>query len=308
MCGGWGVPEDDELSPDEGGCGKKKVTAAGIDKSKRGFTTAAMASPVLMSLLSKPAWSDVACSISGLTSGNVSSPGGLPGPCGGSNGGKGHGCTPGFWKNNPVAWGATGYSPGKCKDDDYKGNSSKCDAWDPTAVTGMATTFTQAFICSPPSLGVGVDASSLMEILQVTVKVNGNKESYDTANHAMQAHWVAALLNASAAPGLYGSTADQVINAVCQVIDTTASFTSQELHATLELMNERGCVFDAHGDYQMCGEEKLKNDEGECIPACVGDAQFDVNTGQCIPMGSWRADTHCSIQDFNDDKCGIDTI
>ena len=49
MCGGWGVPEDDELSPDDGGCGKKKavgdkVIGPSFDKGRRGFTSASLAS------------------------------------------------------------------------------------------------------------------------------------------------------------------------------------------------------------------------------------------------------------------------
>lgn len=284
MCGGWGVPEDDELSPDEGDCGKKKATEAGVDKSKRGFTTAAMASPVLMSLLSKPAWSQAACSISGLTSGNVSSPGGEPGPC------DGMGCTPGYWKNNPEAWFInTPYSPGTCAA--YQGQS--CKEW----TSGTGDIFLTVFGCAPL---IGEAATTtLMDILQLAVKDSGNVVS--DVNHAMQAHWVAALLNASAAPLAYGSDAQQIIDVVCAAAYGTpvngVIISVEQLHATLELMNERGCLMNAHG---FCEENQVNNQEGQCIPACPGNTRFDVNQGTCIENSSWVDGVNCSVQDAID--------
>ncbi|MBQ0720361.1 MAG: hypothetical protein KBT88_02455 [Gammaproteobacteria bacterium] len=295
MCGGWGVPEDDESSTGEGGCGKKKdvgekVLGPSFDKGRRGFTTAAMASPVLMSLLSKPAWSGVACSISGLTSGNVSSPGGLPAPCSGD----GMGCTPGYWKNNPEAWFInTSYSPGTCKT--YKGGSSNCSEWNP----GTGDKFSVVFGCSPL---IGDGDTTLMDILQLGVKDNGNVVA--DVNHAMQAHWVAALLNASVAPLAYGSNAQQIIDVVCAVAYgqpiNNVVITIEELHATLELMNERGCLLNAHG---FCEKNHVNNLEGQCIPSCVGNTQWDVNNRDCYPKNDPRWGTeYCSVQDAIDGK------
>ena len=305
MCGGWGVPEDDELSPDDSGCGKKKavsekVVGPSFDKGRRGFTTAAMASPILMSLLSKPAWSQVACSISGLTSGNVSSPGGVPGPCSGD----GMGCTPGYWKNNPEAWFInTPYSPGTCAT--YQGQS--CKEWEPNTGDKFATVFG----CSPL---LGDADTTLMDILQLAVKDNGNVVS--NVNHAMQAHWVAALLNASAAPLAYSSDAQQIIDVVCAAAYGTpvngVIISVEELHATLELMNERGCLLNAHG---FCEKDHVNNLEGQCIPSCSGNWRFDVNRDKCIDLklspdhlDGWvdgvdgELGGSCSVQDALDGK------
>jgi len=299
MCGGWGVPEDDELSPDESDCGKpkvvgKKVAGPSFDKSRRGFTTAAMASPVFLSLLSKPAWSGVACSISGLTSGNVSSPGGAPGPCEGPGGG-GMGCTPGFWKNNPGAWFiSTPYSPGTCKT--YQGGSSNCNEWN----TGTGDVFSTVFGCAPLITDPTLPPPTLMDVLQMGVKDNGNVVS--DINHAMQAHWVAALLNASASPLSYGSNAQQVIDVVCAAaygmpINGTTIAVS-DLHDTLVLMNERGCLLNAHG---FCEKNHVNNLEGLCIPSCAGNTQWDVNTKDCIAKNDpgWGS-AYCSVEDAID--------
>lgn len=297
MCGGWGVPEDDDLSTDEGGCGKKKavgekVVGPSFDKGRRGFTTAAMASPVLMSLLSKPAWSGVACSISGLTSGNVSSPGGAPGSCEGPGGG-GMGCTPGYWKNNPAAWFInTSYSPGTCKT--YNGSSSNCREWN----TELGDKFSVVFGCSPIHGDAG---TTLLDILQLGVKSNG--KTVDDINHAMQAHWVAALLNASASPLAYGSSPQDVINAVCAAIDGAIEINGNtispaDLHATLVLMNERGCQLNAHG---FCGDNQVNNGDGLCIPSCSAGFQWDVNSKSCKDQNDPRwgdvAERYCSIDD-----------
>jgi len=296
MCGGWGVPEDDELSPDEGGCGKekaigKKVMGPSFDKSRRGFTTAAMASPVLLSLLSKPAWSGVACSISGLTSGNVSSPGGAPGPCEGP-GGEGMGCTPGYWKNNPAAWFInTSYSPGTCKA--YSGNSANCSEWN----SELGDKFSTVFGCSPL---LGDADTTLLDILQLGVKANG--KVVDNINHAMQAHWVAALLNASVSPLAYGSNPQDVIDVVCAAIEGTeingTIISRGDLHATLVLMNERGCQLNAHG---FCGDNQVNNGDGLCIPSCSSGLRWDVNSNSCKDENDllWGdvAGRYCSIED-----------
>ncbi len=295
MCGGWGVPEDDELS--SGDCGKKKATATatGIDKSRRGFTTAAMASPVLLSLLSKPAWSGVACSISGLTSGNVSEPAGAPGPCTGD----GIGCTPGFWKNNPEAWVVnTNYSPGSCASWNNGGN---CTEWS----TEGGTSFYEAFGCYAPGRTEydDVNTPTMMDLLILAEKDGA------TVNHAWQAHWIAALLNASASPS-YGSSPSDIIAAACAVAQggtwdiNGQSIDAAQLHEVLVYMNERGCPMNAHG---FCSGEYVNNAGGICIPSCPGNYQFDVNSKACIPKKDWISGSideggivtagHCSVDD-----------
>jgi|GEM_PF-1251697 len=300
MCGGWGVPEDDESPAGEGGCGKKKavgekVVGPSFDKGRRGFTTAAMASPVLMSLLSKPAWSQVACSISGLTSGNVSSPGGIPSPCSGD----GMGCTPGFWKNNPEAWVVnTHYSPGSCAS---WNNGGKCQEWS----TAGGTSFYAAFGCAAPDGDPDLlDTPTMMDLLIL------GESPHASVNHAWQAHWIAALLNATASPA-YGSSPGDIIAAVCAVASTGTweingqSIDAAQLHATLKLMNERDCAMNAHG---FCEGTFLNNTEGTCIPSCGEGQKFDVNSGDCINEGDWvqggedqlgslTKPVHCSVDE-----------
>ncbi len=299
MCGGWGVPEDDNLSPEEGGCGKKKaigekVVGPSFDKGRRGFTTAAMASPVLMSLLSKPAWSQVACSISGLTSGNVSSPGGVPGPCSGD----GMGCTPGFWKNNPAAWVVnTNFSPGSCAS---WNNGGKCQEWS----TAGGTSFYAAFGCVAPDGDPDLlDTPTMMDLLILAEKDGA------TINHAWQAHWVAALLNASASPA-YGSSPGDIITAVCAVAGggtweiNGQSIDAAQLHATLSLMNERDCAMNAHG---FCSGEFVNNTDGTCIPSCAGNQKFDVNSGTCIQKSDWVSGAYDAVTDtVTPGHCSVD--
>jgi hypothetical protein len=290
MCGGWGVPEDDESSPDDSGCGKKKtvgekVIGPSFDKGRRGFTMAAMSSPILMSLFSKPAWSQVACSISGLTSGNVSKPGGVPGPCSSD----GMGCTPGIWKTHPAGWFInTPYSPGSCKS--YAGGSGNCKEWN----TGTGDKFSTVFGFSPP--GDNANAT-LMDIVSMEEKFGG-----DGVNHAMAAHWVAALLNASAAPLAYGSTAQQVINIVYTVahgdgLVNGVTITKADLHATLVQMNQRNCFMNSFG---FCADGYV-SENGECIPSCEGGKSWDVNTKACIADddNGWGVD-YCTVQDAID--------
>ncbi len=276
MCGGWGVPEDDEQSSDKVDC-SGKADSNEVNKSRRAFTSASVATPVLASLLSRPAWSSV-CSISGLASGNISNAAGTPGVC--TSGDLGVGCTPGFWKNKTAAWARTDYSPGICEA--FNGGSGNCSQLN----SATSTTFISVFGFNPP---LGDGDSTLMSVLMLAVQGGGDTL---VANHAHQAHWVAAVLNASADPISYGQTAAEVIAAVKSVnsIGPEVSFTEDELHTLLEAMNERGCQFNAHGG---CDDNFTEDYlEGRCIPVCGNNQTFDVNSKACIDNANWDANIH----------------
>lgn len=72
------------------------------DPARRKLAGAALGAGAVFTLSSRPVWANQ-CSISGMASGNLSRPGGMP--CGG--------CTPGYWKvcQHLFAWAAAGYSP-----------------------------------------------------------------------------------------------------------------------------------------------------------------------------------------------------
>ena len=278
MCGGWGVPEEDELSPDEGGCGKKKVLGPDFDKSRRAFTSASIATPVVASLLSRPVWGGP-CSISGLASGNLSGRTEQQGECT-------SGCTPGFWKNNTEAWSRTPWSPGNCS---VTNNGGHCTQWNATVGIG-ADSFESVFGFTAPDFNFGV---SLMEILLLSVKGN-----HVDPNHAHQAHWVAAVLNAAADPISYGTTWEKVVEAVrcvhfglgdCLLY---ADISPDQLHTFLSDNNERGCQFNAKGD---CAEGFTSTEDGRCIPACGSDQTYDINTKTCIDNNSWDKNTHSNF-------------
>lgn len=277
MCGGWGVPEDDEQSSDKVDC-SGKTDSNEVNQSRRAFTSASVATPVVASLLSRPAWSSV-CSISGLASGNISNAAGTPGIC--TSGDLGVGCTPGFWKNNTEAWTRTDYSPGHCES--FNGGG-QCKQWN----ADTSAKFSSVFGFTVPN---GDADSTLMSVLLLAVKGGGGLNP----NHAHQAHWVAAVLNASADPISYGQTAAEVIAAVRSVngLGPDVSFTEDELHTLLSTMNARGCQFNAHGE---CGDNFTGDYlDGRCIPVCGNNQTFDVNSEVCIDDAKWDASIHTSF-------------
>lgn len=224
--------------------------------SRRKLAKAALASPILASLATRPVWGTT-CSISGMQSGNTSP--GTPTECEGS------GCTPGYWKGAPEAWVInTPYSPGKCTA--FNSGNGLCKEWN----GGFGTKFSDAFGCGPDD--------TMMDILQKTNQTTATKSgSYNTQLN----HFIAALLNASAAPSTYGATAGQVITVVCETINGTGSFTMESLKDLLARMNEAGgadhCIYNNAG---FCDNNEVSNGT-ECIPSCGKDQGFDLCDNTC---------------------------
>lgn len=246
----------------EGGDNQDKNT--GVNEGRRRLSKAALASPIIASLSTRPVWGTT-CSISGLQSGNTSQPG--KDECEGS------GCTPGFWKNSPEAWLInTPYVPGICLTVDP--NTGLCQEWNGGA---PGTTFNEAFG------GVG-PTDTMMDIL---LKTKATAATSPGAFNTQLNHYVAALLNASASPFTYGADPADVIAAVQAAFSGAPFFNDgspishEELKELFRKMNEAGgsdhCIFNNHG---YCDDNHV-NVNGECIPACGDGTQFDYCTQTC---------------------------
>lgn len=210
-------------------CAEKKATA---NKSRRRFTQAGLAVPVIMSLAGRPVWgTQGACSLSGdIFSANVSN---IDHECT-----PGYGCTPGYWKNNYMGWNTTGYSPGECLE--WEGRSGKCKKLDAT----VGTTFYFVFGYSPLCSGV----TTMMEVLQ-------------ECNGSLDWHAVGAALNAASSSIAYGASLQDVVRAYAMA--RKGLVTPEVLKDVFDNMNNRGCPINAHGE---CEDGYTKNQTGECIP------------------------------------------
>ena len=132
-----------------------------IDQSRRKLTGAALGVSAIFTLASRPVWANQ-CTVSGMASGNLSTPGGVV--CAG--------CTPGYWLNHPMNWPAP-YSAGTCLECN---GGNKCKEWDDdgTVFPFPSTTY---------------DGKSMMQVLAM----NGNQDPFQLGAHA-----IAALLNSAA--------------------------------------------------------------------------------------------------------------
>jgi len=237
--------------------------------SRRKLAKAGVTAPIIMSLFSRPAWG-VACSPSSLASGNAS--GRHQEDCD-------NGCTPGFWKNNLLAWQGTGYSPGVC----VRWRNGKCKEWS----TQGATTFQEVFGFAPSIANIDPSPLSLLDVML------GHEQAGSIGTY--ENHLVAALLNAAKAPYIYGATVDQII-ALAHCVSTGLpyqghSVSYQEVFDLLVRMNESGtCFLNAHG---QCGPGYVEH-EGQCIPCCRDGWQFDMNSGSCIKTTDWNSNIHQS--------------
>jgi hypothetical protein len=210
-------------------------TGSSPDGSRRRFTAIGLGAPVILTLFSRPVWGQVNCSLSGeILSGNVSD---AQDQCT-----AGFGCTPGFWKNNPQAWGCTGYSPGTCAEFDPRGTN--CQRWDGTTGTQFA-----AVLGRPSAFG-----DSLMEVLN-------NR----AAQGSLDWHMAAAALGAACTSFDYGVTVEQLRDAynIAQANGQLA-----QLKDILDYMNNRGCPIDSHGN---CEAGFTTNEAGDCIPVIPFD-------------------------------------
>lgn len=238
--------------------------------SRRDLAKAGATAPIVLSLFSRPAWG-VACSPSSLASGNAS--GRHQDDC------DGNGCTPGFWKNNLLAWQGTGISPGT----GIRWKKGRCVEWN----TVGATTFFDIFGFHP---SIADSSSSPISLLDVMLEHHrsGSEGTYEN-------HLVAALLNAAKAPYIYGATVDEIVElARCAqngVPYQGHPVTRQELFDLVVRMNESGsCFLNAHA---QCGPDFVEY-EGQCIPSCKDGWKFDVSSGQCVKESEWDDDVHQS--------------
>jgi len=235
-----------------------KNNSSSIDQSRRKFTQAGVAAPIIMSLASQPVWG-TECSLSGFMSGNVS---GRVHECAGS------GCTPGFWKNNYHAWATTNYVPGQCVTVDNKGD---CTEWN----TENATTFIDVFGFAPSTQVDGETPQTMMQVLQKEVHINGSSSSYES-------HLIAFALNASSNPVAFGATQQQLANALDAVANGEKS--EQDLFDVVVSMNEQGeCFLNSRGE---CASDAVANEAGNCIPACSGNNRYDFCSNTCVPRGT----------------------
>ena len=146
-----------------------------VSEARRRFSKIGLTgSAVIFTLASRPVWAGQ-CSISGMTSGNVSAPGQIT--CGG--------CTPGYWKNNHIdttshEWIGTGYKT----TDTF---NSVFGVSDYTTVCNLIT-----------------HDYTLLEVLNM----KGNE---DPRLPRLGGHAVAALLNAASFPDQFGYTASEIL-------------------------------------------------------------------------------------------------
>ena len=237
----------------------------GVDESRRSLAKASLATPVLMSLATRPVLAGGGygdCSLSGFMSGNVSNHQHKCTP--------GFGCTPGYWKNHPAVWlPLTTFSPGTCAKVKIQGSledcttvdpnthsctdpKNGCDVWDMSFETGGATTFASVFGRNS-AYYPGDSTASLMEVLQTT-------------EGSLDFHACAAVLNAAAYPIEYGASVAQVVDAYNKAVDE-GDGQHGTLHDILDAMNNRDCPIDSFG---RCDSGYVMNDDNVCIPTVSG--------------------------------------
>jgi hypothetical protein len=260
----------------DGGCSDCGMKSA--DVSRRKFTQATFAAPVLASLISAPAWG-TACSISGAASNNLS--GRDHDQC------TGFGCTPGFWKTHPGAWctiipGAelqtlpeTG-AIGQGQLLNYIDPTSTLDTSPISNMPGIATAWSDVFDCPAPQFPT-------QSIMQVFLQNRENRGGF-------YFHAAAAIINAYCYSSAYGATPQQVIdfvNSTCGGTYEGKTFTQDEVHAVLEKMNERDCFLDSQGGC-LAPPFPLENGiwvtgQNGCTAMCNEGYTFDPLTGTCVP-------------------------
>lgn len=230
-----------------------------VNKGRRRLSKAALVTPVIASLAARPA---MACSVSGFISGNTS-----PGheyQC------QGYGCTPGYWKEHPDLWATLthGYASGGKSvtlDPCHEQNKNKCTFWSSDTGTRLSA-----------KIGIntylGVDNTKYM--LDLLDEYPGQPVF----------HFIGALLNAAASPAAYGSTVDEVI---AGLVKAAGAGKVHEYGQLLDALNNRGCMFDAHGRCESGFEPGIilvfNQELSTCIPKCRSGTKWDPVTMRCIP-------------------------
>lgn len=185
-----------------------------IDQSRRKLTGAALGVSAIFTLASRPVWANQ-CTISGMASGNLSTPGGEV--CAG--------CTPGYWLNHPMNWPAP-YTAGTCLECN---NGNHCTEWG-----NDGTRF--------PFPSTHYAGKTMMQVLAM----NGNEDNYQLGAHA-----VAALLNSAAdypANYSYGYLPGDIFDLWTKY----AASNPEGLKNIYASLNERSCPLGNEGDVQQC--------------------------------------------------------
>lgn len=229
-----------------------------VNLGRRRLSRAALATPVIATLAARPA---MACSVSGFISGNTS-PGHGDYQC------SGYGCTPGFWKGHPDIWirvtnglvsGGQLITINPCTS-----QPKDCTYWSSSG----GTTLVNVLGGFNP---FGVDSTKpLLDLLEE----NSGQPVY---------HFIAAWLNATASAVSYGSTPEEVIQGLVKAKDLGKV---HEYGQLLDSLNNRGCMFDAHGDCAAEGDLQFiySQDLRTCIPKCKSGYKFDPVSMQCVPI------------------------
>lgn len=115
-------------------------------------------------------------------------------------------------------------------------------------------------------------------LLDILLKGVGNGNQI-TSGYADVCHYIAAILNAASTPA-YGSSVAEVQQGLC--IAATNGQVNYYTTVLLAKLNERGCVYDAHG---ACERGFVLNNATprQCIPACPVGYEFDPVSVKCVP-------------------------
>ncbi len=195
-----------------------------IDQSRRKLTGAALGVSAIFTLASRPVWANQ-CTVSGMASGNLSTPGGVV--CAG--------CTPGYWLNHPLNWPAP-YSAGTCLECN---GGNKCNAW-----KDDGTVF--------PFPSTHYAGKTMMQVLAM----NGNQDPFQLGAHAM-----AALLNSAAvypADYSYGYLPGDILN----LWNKYAASNPEGLKNIYASLNERSCPLGNEDEVQQCSVSSVSSDGG----------------------------------------------
>ncbi|MBW8328672.1 MAG: hypothetical protein K0M48_05820 [Thiobacillus sp.] len=179
-----------------------------VDQSRRKLTGAALGVSAVFTLASRPVWASQ-CTISGMASGNLSTPGGTP--C--------EGCTPGYWKQPQHFFAWSGYR-----------------AVDVSPMQ-KADTFNAVFNVEAYKKADGT-AYTLLEVMR---DLNGNR---DPISPSLGFHAVAALLNAAHSSINFGYTSGEII----VLFQTNFQSNPGALKDALDMLNNRGCPLGSDPD------------------------------------------------------------
>lgn len=188
----------------------------------------------------------------------------------------GNGCPPKFWKNNLQAWKGTGCSPGQQKKN-KKGNHVA--EW--TSQGG--TTFYDVFGFEPETSGQLHRSNGAMTLLDVLI------EQEYVGSGSVEAHMVAAFLNAAKAPAVFGATRNQIAE-LARAVRMGVPYQGRviehsEFFGLLQTMNQAGdCFLNNNG---QCAPGYVEQD-GRCIPSCPRGYRYDLNSRQCVSLDDWN--------------------